>query len=130
MTVDIEGYAASSAHIERYEIPELLQNAVRQLPMGGRLLDIGAGDGTILRSLRRNGLISGASSTIGVDLSFLRLSRGLLNSGHVKPVQANGQALPLVANSIDVALACMVIEHVENDVQIVREIVGVLNTSG
>lgn len=67
-----------SIHFYSSEVPQLLRNAVEGLIKVKNqfsILDLGCGDGRLLFALQQNGLLNGAESIVGVDISKVRLER-------------------------------------------------------
>jgi SAM-dependent methyltransferase len=124
--------AAEIARLARYEdwywwhrarrsiIEVLLRQAVRGTE--NRILDVGAGTGATSLALRRFGTV------LGIDLSpeamQIARDRGLA----VARMDATRLALP--AAGFDVVVALDVLEHLEDDVACVRELVRVLRPGG
>ncbi|MBI3893133.1 MAG: methyltransferase domain-containing protein [Candidatus Wallbacteria bacterium] len=96
---------------------------LRDLPSRGRLLDVGAGHGTLAT----------AASSLGFDVTAADLAspdRSRQN-GSVGWVRANAAvSLPFRGDSFDVVTCVEVIEHVEDQFQLVREVVRVIRPGG
>lgn len=82
----------------------------------GRVLDVGAGDAFIARALARAG-----HDVVVVDDHYDALDLARLGTGGLTPLTAL-PALP-AGRRFDVALLCDVIEHVEDDVALLRAVV-------
>jgi len=87
----------------------------------GSVLDIGAGDGAVLSELERRGL--------GEDLHAVEISGSGIerikqrNLKRLKTVQSfDGYTLPFPDNSFDTALLIHVLEHVEHERMLLREV--------
>jgi glycosyltransferase involved in cell wall biosynthesis len=90
-----------------------------KLNLGGeRILDIGCHDSEWLSNL--NGQVR-----IGLDLKPVQP-----NNGIIKMVNADGCHLPFATNSFDIVYLLDVIEHIENDKQLVEESLRVLKSKG
>jgi len=88
-------------------------------------LDIGCGAGSNLRSLGSAGLYK----TVGLDRSFYALS---LAERKVKLPLINGDInnMPIRLNSVGLIIAFDVIEHIDNDLNAIRELHQVLTKGG
>ena len=87
----------------------------------GSVLDIGAGDGAVLSELERRGL--------GEDLHAVEISGSGIerikqrNLKRLKTVQSfDGYTLPFSDNSFDTALLVHVLEHVEHERMLLKEV--------
>ena len=89
-----------------------------------RILDIGCGTGKILEMLRPFGDVSGADTSIAA-LEFCR-KRGVDNLYHL----TREVCLPFIDSSFDFVTAFDVLEHVDDDRRMIREIRRVCNPSG
>lgn len=115
------------AQVYEGEIPSLARRLVQNVPAGGRVLDVGCGDGSLLDALagQRKDL-----ELAGVDISPERLSflRSARPSIHAEVDDA--QTLATVADaSIDVLLSSQVIEHVD-DLRMLGSVHRVLKPGG
>lgn len=88
----------------------------------GRVLDLGCGTGGVLAHLDSYG------EAIGIDPSSE--AAGYCRQRGVKMAIASGMELPFRDQSFDVVLALDVIEHVDDDVAILREARRVLRPGG
>ncbi|MDX2031448.1 MAG: class I SAM-dependent methyltransferase [Blastocatellia bacterium] len=84
-----------------------------------RVLDIGCGTGATMDHLKRIGQVHG----IDLEEIPLRFSR---RRGHERVMRASATELPLADESLDLVTALDVIEHLDDDVQGLREIRRVL----
>jgi SAM-dependent methyltransferase len=106
---------------------ELFAQEIRRegIPATARILDVGTSTGTNLRMLRELGF----SSVTGLDFMEQAIryceAKGL---GTVR--QGDVCAMPFADGSFDFVLATDIIEHVNDDVQALREIARVLAPSG
>jgi ubiquinone/menaquinone biosynthesis C-methylase UbiE len=90
-------------------------------------LDLGCGQGYLLKALHRNGF----SSLIGVDFSVELLKEAKKNcGGQVHLIKADLHSLPFRCESIHQTLLCEVIEHVDCPEKAVRELKHVLYSQG
>lgn len=89
---------------------------------GGRVLDVGCGNGMYLRELRRRGI-----ETAGCDLSIGMLSAA---ADHTMLVNADAIRLPFGDGTFDVVLAPHMLYHIEDRAAAVRELRRVLAPGG
>ena len=97
----------------------LLSMELRRLPGAGRAIDIGAAGGGNTRVLRDHGW-SASALEYNEDGAALARERGLLT------VRGDATALPFATQSVDLAVAFDVLEHIEDDKAAVSEIARVL----
>ncbi len=98
----------------------------------GTYLDLGAGDGAILRSAVEQGLLFRFNRIVAVDVSAKRIERLLAQPrlANVEGIVASAAALPLADASVDFVFSHQVIEHVPDDGAFAREISRVLRPEG
>ena len=89
----------------------------------GTVLDNGCGVGTYVQRLS-----AFAGKVSGLEYEFDRAREARLSS--LRIINADGEALPLPNNSIDLILSHEVLEHVQDDRQVVAEMVRVLRPFG
>jgi len=104
----------------------VLMDLVRRATSGGgrpRILDYGCGTGGNSDELARMGEVVGVEpNAAAVALANAR--------GAAQFCRGSGVALPLAAGSFDVVVASDVLEHIERDIDAVREIGRVLRPGG
>lgn len=104
---------------------ELVDSLVGRLPLPPKpvIVDVGCGTGATAVLLQRYGMV------IGVDISSLALSwsrkRGLTNL-----LLSAAERLPIVDNSVDVIIATDILEHLDDDVAVLKEFYRVLKPGG
>jgi SAM-dependent methyltransferase len=111
---------SSKTKISAQETVDQIVSLNNDFPLGS-VLDVGAGDGAVLAELEHRGL--------GEDLHAVEISgsgierikrRGLK---HLKTIQSfDGYTLPFADNSFDTALLIHVLEHVEHERLLLKEI--------
>ena len=89
---------------------------------GSRLLDIGCGTGGTMRVIRD------ICKPSGIDMSFQALE--YTTEKGLPAAVADATALPFPGNTFDFALALDVIEHIDDDIGVLREIKRVLKPEG
>jgi 2-polyprenyl-3-methyl-5-hydroxy-6-metoxy-1,4-benzoquinol methylase len=124
--------AVSDIHFYDLEIPELLLKAIKvKNSMPFSLLDLGCGDGRILFALENRGLLNNAVKVIGVDISPTRIAALLKYVKNAVGIVSDAcDVKELKDESFDVIICNQVIEHVENDEKLAREIARLLKPDG
>jgi len=105
--------------IKAKKVESVINNYFKKEVSGLRILDIGAGDGTI-----SSYFMSLGNKVVCVDIEDQRTEKG------PKFVQANSAKLPLQSNQFDVVISNHVIEHIENQELHLKEIRRVLKKNG
>lgn len=95
--------------------------AMRYMPPGARLLELGAGDGWQARALDANGF-----RTVAIDIDNEREDAGR----HFDVHRYDGRVLPFPDGSFDVVFSSNVLEHLLDFPAIQREIARVLRPGG
>lgn len=104
---------------------ELVDALIRQLPLSPNplIVDVGCGTGATAALLQKYGMV------IGVDISPLALSwsrqRGLNNL-----LLAAAERLPIAHESADVVVATDILEHLDDDVAVLKEFYRTLKPGG
>ena len=123
-------YAETALHFDGpFRFPEACRDAM--LLGSGTYIDVGAGDGAVIRSAHEQGLLANFSRAIALDVSPLRIAR--IRSAPfpgLEPVVGEAGAVPLPSHSVDLAFSHQVIEHVPDDAQMAREIARILRPGG
>lgn len=96
--------AGKDAEYEEQIIP-LLRTRITG---GGRVLDIGTGEGQLARAA----VTAGAGPVIGVDPTAEQVSLARQRGGGVDYVRGSANALPFADGSFDTTVICLVLEHV------------------
>ena len=105
---------------------ELLAHFLRRVPRGQRILDVGAGTGSISA-----GLVARGYEVVAIDRERTAFSAWppALAGGQVRILRAQGEALPLRSASFDGVIALDVLEHAD-DAQLLRELGRVVRPGG
>jgi ubiquinone/menaquinone biosynthesis C-methylase UbiE len=105
-------------------VPPFFAQHVR-VSRGGRILDIGCGDGRFLRFCQQ---VAPEAACVGTDISWVRAVR--TSKGGLDVLQSDGEMLPVRSRSFDLALLVEVIEHVRNPERVLAEVTRVLKPDG
>lgn len=107
---------------------------------GSRILDIGTGEGQIARRLMacgsdrlrasRGTTRGDVRSVIGVDPTTNQITEAHRRQGGPRYVQAEAGALPFGDSSFDVAVACLVFEHIDDVDTAISEVARVVEPGG
>jgi SAM-dependent methyltransferase len=89
----------------------------------GRVLENGCGVGMYVEHLAPYG-----GQIIGLEYDFERAAQARTRSPNI--LNAAGEALPLPSRTFDLILSHEVLEHVQDDIQAVQEMIRVLKPSG
>lgn len=92
----------------------ILDALLGERALSGRLLDLGCGSGAMLRRLRAR------ATCVGMDRSTLALRYGR-EQGLTALAQGDVGAPPFRSGAFQTILLCDVIEHVDDDLQVLRE---------
>lgn len=128
-----QSYSAFHVHFYDREVPELLEWILSEKSKRGcfNVLDLGCGDGRLLFSLQRRGLLKNAGKVVGVDISETRVKRLVENvSGVIGLVSDACKVEELDNGSFDVVICSQLIEHVPNDHALLREVRRLLKEDG
>lgn len=112
-------------HVE--DLPLLLALRARAAPPR-ILVDLGAGDGTLLYALDRAGLLG--DEAVAVDLSAERVALAETVSPVVRGLVADATAVPLADGTADAVVLSQLIEHVPDERKLVDEAARLLRPGG
>jgi ubiquinone/menaquinone biosynthesis C-methylase UbiE len=96
---------------------------------GGRVLDVGAGNGGVALGLAFDGTFDVTAVDIIANDVFRRVRRAAAHIG-VKQIVGSGHDLPFPANSFDLITCLEVLEHVPDTKKLGHEIMRVLRPGG
>ena len=113
------------------EISPIVRNLLKTTPWKS-FLDLGCGDGGLLYSLQDEGFFDYDKNQIyGVDISKKRILRTQKLCPNVKTEVANACNVETLDNeSIDLLISSMVLEHVPNDMEMLKEIARLVSPGG
>jgi 2-polyprenyl-3-methyl-5-hydroxy-6-metoxy-1,4-benzoquinol methylase len=90
----------------------------------GNLLDCGCNKGTLSRSWNKG-------DVFGIDISFSVLKRGKSNSPHINFIQGDLREIEFIKpNSVDNAIACEVIEHLDKPLEFIKGLYQIMKKGG
>ena len=125
--MDLEEYAKRTQFYAEV-VPPLLRDL-----LGGAqwdsCLDLGCGDGSLLYALNKQGYLTG-KSVYAVDISQARLDQVKQINPDIMCLRSDACQTQLQGGSIDFLISTQVIEHVEEDADMVREIRRILARNG
>lgn len=99
---------------------QMIDDLIDEVPRG-RILDVGCGNGEIIRYLQKRGEI------IGLDINFESLQHA---SKHGQTVLGDGRSLPFCDGQFDVVISGFVLHHIENYREALSEIHRCLKANG
>jgi ubiquinone/menaquinone biosynthesis C-methylase UbiE len=98
----------------------------QHLPRGGRLLDVGCGEGQVARmAAELNDM-----AVVGVDPAMTQVAVATERAGGPVYLQGSAAALPVATAGVDAAVACLVFEHIEDLDAALGEVARVLRPGG
>jgi SAM-dependent methyltransferase len=110
-------------HFERNWDDQLFRERIlSRLKRGSSVLDLGAGAG-IVDQMNFRGLVA---SVCGVDLDPRVVNNPMLDEGRV----ANADRIPYEANRFDIVFSDNVLEHLDQPLEVFREVARVLKPGG
>jgi 2-polyprenyl-3-methyl-5-hydroxy-6-metoxy-1,4-benzoquinol methylase len=113
-------------------VPHLLRHVLRQIVGSGWIVDLGCGDGRILREIAslRSEVIGPESGArlVGLEISHERARR--VQSQGFLVVRAEAEKLPFRPESAAAVLMIEVIEHLADPGQVLEEVTRVLQPEG
>jgi len=121
-------YASRPHFYNEYKNPKLYYFGLAG--MAGTYCDIGAGDGANIDQVIGEGALNTFSQIAAIDISSERIDRLKRRLPQVLARVGNALNLPMQDSSVDFAFSDQVIEHVDDDGAMVREIRRVLKPGG
>lgn len=119
---------SNARHLDPHR--QALENQVWQqcFLQSGHFLDCGCGAGFFMQRLRK--VIQGDSSIIGIDISHTVLEYAKRRYNYFPFLNANATALPFKDESFDGVLVISTLEHVRENLPVLKECARVLKTQG
>jgi ubiquinone/menaquinone biosynthesis C-methylase UbiE len=127
--MNIEDYAKKHPKISGASLSPRILEKIQELPDGSRILDIGCAEGFTIERLAYQ--FEKEFEFVGVDLSETRIKSATEKEIHsAKFIVSSGESIPLEDNSFDCILCSQVLEHVESDEKLLKEIYRLLKPRG
>jgi len=104
---------------------QIIPLAVAELGGGGRVLDVGCGDGQVARALAATGC-----SVTGIDPTARNLEVARERGGGPEYVEGAADDLPFLDANFDAVVACLVFEHIDDVDAAIAEVARVLRPGG
>lgn len=105
---------------------QIVPLCVEHLAGARRVLDLGAGEGQISRALLD---ADGERVVVALDPTWAQVSTAAARGGGPLPVHGDTR-LPLLGESLDAVVACLVFEHIDDHVGAIAEVARVLRPGG
>lgn len=103
---------------------QILPMIAERLPANGVMGDIGCGEGQVARLAAERGL-----SVVGVDPAWAQVTEATTRGGG-RYVQGSATSLPIATGSLDVTVACLVFEHIDDLDGAIAEVARVTRPGG
>jgi len=107
-------------------VEQILPLIIDRVKPGGRVVDIGGGEGQVARALSA----TAGSFPVVVEPSSSQAQEAKRRDGNVMVVRGAAGALPLRTASVDTAVTCLVFEHILDADAALVEVARVLKPSG
>jgi 2-polyprenyl-3-methyl-5-hydroxy-6-metoxy-1,4-benzoquinol methylase len=125
----------SNKHIHFYDltIPELLEEliSIKNEEKSFDIVDLGCGDGNLIFNLKNKGLLNKADRIVGVDLSPKRIEILKNNIKKVEGIISDAcNVSELKEKSFDIVISSQIIEHLNDDTLLIKEIHRLLKKDG
>ena len=104
---------------------QIIPLAVAELGGGGRVLDVGCGDGQVARALAATGC-----AVTGIDPTARNLEVARERGGGPEYVEGAADDLPFPDAYFDAVVACLVFEHIDDVDAAIAEVARVLRPGG
>lgn len=120
-------------HFYDQKPPKLLEKIVLRKSKEGKfnMLDLGCGEGRVLFSLQKKGLLQKAKRIIGVDISEIRIRRLVRNMTDVKGIVSDACNVDILnSSSFDIIICSQLIEHIPDESRLLGEIRRLLKHDG
>lgn len=123
-------YLKVGVHFFDSALSEILENLLRSLK-NFSLIDLGCGDGRLLYSMYRKGLLKNAEKVVGLDISEERIRKLRTTLPFINGITADVQNMKKIrSGSFDLVVSSQVIEHVPNDIKMLKEVYRILKPNG
>jgi ubiquinone/menaquinone biosynthesis C-methylase UbiE len=121
-------YNDGAVHFDIDRLPALLTSHLKPGPLA--LADLGCGDGPLFKALQQAGFIGEMAPVFAVDLEEWRLRKIAERFPYIRTLAAPADAVPIADQSLDFVVSTMLLEHVPDDVSLLREIKRILKPDG
>lgn len=126
-----EDYSRKFIHYYIDEISPLIENMMKERNGDTVIADIGCGDGTLLYALACRGLLDSVKQVYAIDLSEERVNNATKHHQKIQGLVADAMHIDkLSQESLDIILSNQVIEHVPNDLDMLKEMYRLLSKGG
>ncbi|MFN7150826.1 MAG: class I SAM-dependent methyltransferase [Microthrixaceae bacterium] len=105
---------------------QILPLIAQHLPRGGRLLDVGCGEGQVARMAAE----LHDMDVVGIEPAMSQVSVATERGGGPRYLQGSAADVPIADASMDAAVACLVFEHIEALDAALAEVARVLRPGG
>ncbi len=122
----------SEEHINFHEpgiVPQLIQKGIYISKKNKKkisFLDLGCGDANLLTQIVKIGMLN-LREVLGIEPSSIRRKR---TKEEVKIIKGYAEKIPCKPNSLDMLVSSQVIEHIEDDLLMLDEVMRVLKKDG
>ncbi len=110
-------------------IEDEVAGATAGLDRPAAVLDVGTGEGQVARALAHS-LDGPTRRLVGFDPVRAQLATAAVRAGGPRYLQAAADAIPIRSASVDVAVACLVFEHIDAVDEAIGEVARVLRPGG
>ena len=126
---DFKKYSEENIHFYDTNIPSLVEKIIPVKRFN--FLDLGCGDGRLLYALFNRGLLENANKVVGVDLAQERCKAVKKISNKIQTICSDAcHVKQLNENSFDIIISNQVIEHIQDDNLLLKEIRRILKKGG
>jgi len=130
---NFEDYSNKHIHFYDLTIPNLLEELIKikSEKKSFDVVDLGCGDGNLIFNLKNKGLLKKADKIVGVDLSPKRIEILNNNIDEIQGIVSDACNISeLKDNSFDIIIASQIIEHLNDDTLLIKEIDRLLKKDG
>ncbi|MDH3753485.1 MAG: class I SAM-dependent methyltransferase [Acidimicrobiia bacterium] len=106
-------------------VEQLLPLAAALAAGAERVLDLGTGEGQMARMLQADG-----AQVVGIDVAASQIDEAVRRGGGVTYLRSSVAGLPFAAASFDLAIACLVFEHIDDLDESLAEVARVVEPGG
>ena len=132
-TSNFKEYSIKNLHFYDDSSPDLLRKGLHltnQTVVKPAILDLGCGDGRLIYVLNKNELFKNESKIVAVDLSEDRIKRLKECLSFVQAIKSDALNVDLPRGSFDFVICSQLIEHLDSDETLLREVKRLLQPNG